>query len=218
MAFMPAAAPLAALTFLACSLLTGVLSVAAALFALRRQRTTALRLAATAATLPAAYLAVVLAMSARSHERLLAAGELKYFCEIDCHQAVSVTGVQSAREWSGRETRGRFLVVKVRSWFDPRTMGPHRGEGPLRPGPRFIRAVDEGGREYAALNGQAPGGGALLWRPIRPNESVEAELVFELPADARAPRLFITDADPVSRWIIGHENSPLHRRIYFRLG
>jgi hypothetical protein len=42
-------------------------------------------------------------------------------------------------------------------------------------------------------------------------------LVFDLPADARNPRLLITNVDPVSRLVVDHENSPLHRKIYLSL-
>jgi hypothetical protein len=38
--------------------------------------------------------------------------------------------------------------------------------------------------------------------------------IFDVPADARNPRLLITDVDPVTRLLVDQENSPLHGKIY----
>jgi hypothetical protein len=38
-----------------------------------------------------------------------------------------------------------------------------------------------------------------------------------LPDGVHNLRLFITDADVVTNFLIGHENSPLHKKIYFGL-
>ncbi|HXN24817.1 MAG TPA: hypothetical protein VOA41_18950 [Candidatus Dormibacteraeota bacterium] len=43
-------------------------------------------------------------------------------------------------------------------------------------------------------------------------------LVFEVPAAVHHPRLLITDQEPVTRLLIGHEASPLHKKIWFDLG
>jgi hypothetical protein len=53
--------------------------------------------------------------------------------------------------------------------------------------------------------------------PIRPGESYVTELAFDLPDDARAPRLYIGTVPTLERVLIGHEESPLHRKIWFRL-
>ncbi|HYH86237.1 MAG TPA: hypothetical protein VEX60_12350 [Pyrinomonadaceae bacterium] len=36
-------------------------------------------------------------------------------------------------------------------------------------------------------------------------------------ADARSPVLLINESDLLTRFIIGHENSPLHKKTEFRL-
>ena len=48
-------------------------------------------------------------------------------------------------------------------------------------------------------------------------ESYITEVVFDLPSDIREPRLYVGDADPVCSFLIGHEESPLHRKIWFRI-
>jgi len=37
----------------------------------------------------------------------------------------------------------------------------------------------------------------------------------DLPDDIREPRLFVGDADPISTFLIGHERSPFHRKVWF---
>jgi hypothetical protein len=39
--------------------------------------------------------------------------------------------------------------------------------------------------------------------------------VFDVLKDARGLRLLITEDDPETRLVIGHENSLLHKKIYF---
>ena len=48
-------------------------------------------------------------------------------------------------------------------------------------------------------------------------EDPDSGASFEVPADARAHELLLTERDPVTRLLIGHENSLLHRRIPFRI-
>jgi len=43
------------------------------------------------------------------------------------------------------------------------------------------------------------------------------ELVFDLPAHALSPILLINESDLPTRFIIGHENSPLHKKTEFKL-
>ena len=43
-------------------------------------------------------------------------------------------------------------------------------------------------------------------------------LAFELPADVTHPRLLVTDEEPITRLLIGHEGSPGHKKMYFELG
>lgn len=56
-----------------------------------------------------------------------------------------------------------------------------------------------------------------LTHELRPGESCDSVLVFDLPADARNPRLLLADWYPVTMLLIGHESSFLHKKTYFQL-
>lgn len=174
-----------------------------------------------------AYAGLLLAFSLASGERVLARGEEKYFCEIDCHLAYSVVGVRRAKRLgagaAGVAARGEFLVVTLRTRFDATTVGPQRGDGLLTPNPRRATLYDAAGRAYGvseegrralASEGDA---GMSLDTPLRPGESYSTGLVFDLPEDARDPVLLLDESSPETRLIIGHENSPLHGKTAFRL-
>ena len=50
-------------------------------------------------------------------------------------------------------------------------------------------------------------------QPLGPGESYLTTLVFDVPADARNPKLLIADTDPMASLVVDHENSPLHGKI-----
>lgn len=173
------------------------------------------------------YFVVMLVFSFASGGRVLARGEEKHFCEIDCHLAYSVVGVRRAKSLGEGEARtdarGEFLVVTLKTRFDETTISPTRGDGELYPNPRSMRVYDAGGRAYApseegSRSLDAVGAsGTPTETPLRPGESYTTELVFDLPADARDTRLLVNESDLPTRFIIGHENSPLHKKTEFRL-
>jgi hypothetical protein len=215
-AFVPALAPLVALAFLGAgfALVVGVVSAGIA-FAARRVRLARWIGGATLAT-TIGYAALLVGASLASRDRTLAPGERKYFCEIDCHIAYDVTSLEEAGD------RGR--AVTLRTWFDPETIAPFRGDAPLSPGPRTVALIDESGRRYepsaeaTSVWQKAHGGSTPLSRELRPGESYTTTLVFELPSDARPARLFVGDPPGgVEKALIGHENSPLHGKVYLAL-
>jgi hypothetical protein len=54
-----------------------------------------------------------------------------------------------------------------------------------------------------------------LTEPLRPGESYTTDFVFEVPKDAQGLRLLITEDCPKTHFVIGHENSLVHKKIYF---
>jgi len=54
--------------------------------------------------------------------------------------------------------------------------------------------------------------------PLRPGQSFEKDVAFDVRKDAPGLRLLITEDDPETVLIIGHENSRLHPKIYLGLG
>jgi hypothetical protein len=212
-AYTPALAPLVALAFLGAGFLLVCAAVGSGVaFAARRVRL-ARALGGAGLAVAVVYATLLVGAGLLSRDRTLAPGERKYFCEMDCHIAYAVTAVEAPD--------ARTRAVTVRTWFDPGTIASFRGNGPLAPGPRTVYAVDEAGRRYdpspAATRAweSAHGSSTPLGRELRPGESYTTTFVFELPPDARAPRLFVGDPPGgIEGVLIGHENSPLHGKTY----
>ncbi|HVF57523.1 MAG TPA: hypothetical protein VM934_15315 [Pyrinomonadaceae bacterium] len=173
------------------------------------------------------YLVGMVVFSVSSSEKVLARGEEKYFCEIDCHLAYSVQNVRRTKtlgEAQGRATaKGDFYVVTLRTRFDERTISPSRGNAPLAPNPRSLAIRDEAGRRYKlSEEGERAlrttrSEGTPLDTPLRPGESYTTELVFDLPSEVKNPVLLMNESDLLTRLIIGHENCLLHKQTLFRL-
>lgn len=225
MEFVPNHAPFVVMAFLLTGLglaLTGI----GFLYGLGAKQQVVVRLALLAALLVGGTYGVVWVGSAlASHERTLGPGELKYFCEMDCHIAYSVTNVRTApalgQGADATIASGTYYVVTLRTWFDPHTISTHRPlDVPLWPNPRQAVIVDRSGRLYRtslAAQKVLDEPSVPLSQELRPGESYETRLVFDLPRDVKDPRLLIRDQDPMSILLIGHENSPLHRKVFFGL-
>lgn len=153
------------------------------------------------------YLALILVGSLTSHNRVLAPGEEKHICEIDCHLAYSVAAAKA--ESVGGGLVRHIVTVKVR--FDEATISERRSRtAPLSPNSRYVALVDDQGHEY-------PGSADGLMRRLIPGESYTTDLAFEVPQKATGLRLVLRNADPETALIVGHENSLLHRRTTFHL-
>ncbi len=153
------------------------------------------------------YLLLFLGASVFSHSRVLAVGEEKHICEIDCHLAYAVAATKSESLPNGlvRHT----VTVKVR--FDEQTISSRRPrDATLTPNSRYVALVDDMGHRYA---GSTDG----LKRKLTPGEWYTTDIVFEVPADAKDLRLVLRNNDPETAFIIGHENSLLHGKTTFAL-
>lgn len=153
------------------------------------------------------YLLLFLGASVFSHNRVLAPGEEKHICEIDCHLAYAVESSKSESLPSGlvRHT----VTVKVR--FDEETISSRRPrDATLSPNSRYVALVDDAGHQY-------PGSTDGLKRKLIPGESYTTDIVFDVPAEAKGLRLVLRNNDPESTFIIGHENSLLHGKTTFAL-
>lgn len=178
------------------------------------------------------YGATLVGASTVSRNYNLAPGQEKYFCEIDCHIAYSVVGVEKSKTLGvGTEQKtaaGNFYVVNLRTRFDEKTISPTRGDAPLQPSPRLITLLDDQGREYSisdagqqALEDSLAGHWTPMDQPLRPGQSYTTGLVFDLPADARGLKLLIASpSNPswIGRIIIGDEDSILHKKVYLQVG
>lgn len=155
----------------------------------------------------ALYLLLFFGASLLSRNRVLAPGEEKHICEIDCHLAYAVAATKSEPLPNGlvRHT----VTVKVR--FDEETISSRRPrDATLTPNSRYVALVDDAGNGY-------PGSTDGLKRKLIPGESYTTDIVFDVPAEVRGLRLILRNNDPETAFIIGHENSLFHGKTTFRV-
>ena len=212
------AAPIGVLAFLG----TGLLILVAALtlvgsLVARRFRFAKFVLIAMLA-IAGVYLGATLAFSLAGREKVLARGEEKHFCEIDCHLAYSIANVRQTRTLGDAPTqssaRGIYTIVTIKTRFDETTIASWRGNGLLYPNSRVLTLFDERGNKYATTSQS----GSPLTAPLRPGESYATEAVFDLPADVKSATLLINEGEWETHFVIGHENSFLHGKTRFQLG
>jgi len=157
------------------------------------------------------YLALMLGFSLASQERTLAQGEEKHFCEIDCHLAYSVANVSQSKTFAQSTAQGLYTVVTIKTRFDETTIAPWRGNGLLYPNSRIFTLFDDRGNRYAPTSQS----GSPLTAPLRPGESYTTDIAFDLPPDTKPTVLLINEGEWETHFVIGHENSPLHRKTKF---
>jgi len=221
------AAPVGVLLFLGTGFLLFVVGLAL-IYSVMRKKFGLTRFALIGiAAIAGLYLGVMLIFSFTSSEKVLARGQEKHFCEIDCHLAYSVTDVRETKTLGDVPHQvtaaGTFRVVTIKTRFDETTISSVRGNGQLYPNSRVLAVIDEAGNKYfPSTPGQnalesSQAAGTPITTPLRPIETYTTTLVFDLPADIRNPTLLIHEGDVVTRFIIGHENSFLHRKTRFQI-
>jgi hypothetical protein len=221
------AAPLGAMAFLG----TGLLFFAAGLiflYTVIKGELAGTKVVVSAiAVIAAIYIGCLLLFSFTSRETILARGQEKHFCEIDCHLAYSILDVRQAKtlgSGSNQSTaEGLYHIVTVKTRFDENTISPTRGNGMLTPNSRVATVVDAQGREHrpsekaARALEQTEDIGTPFTEALRPGETYTTKLVFDLPADVAKPTLLLNEGSWLTSFIIGHENSPLHKKTRFQL-
>src|SRR6267378_5384718 len=98
-----------------------------------------------------AYLAAILIFSLASHEKVLARGQEKHFCEIDCHLAYSVINTRQSKTLGANQStaQGTYIIVTIKTRFDETTISARRGDGLLYPNSRVLTLVDDRGNKYS---------------------------------------------------------------------
>ena len=174
------------------------------------------------------YVVVLLSDGLLSRGRILPVNAEKYFCELDCHLAYSVTDVRVADSLGSAEDglrpNGRFWLVTVRTWFDPNTISARRSlTEPTWPAPRSVALVSAEGDRFQPVEHMdatlAASGIAStpITKELPPGASYTTTLVFDLPEGTVATSLFLTDDLVVSRFLIGNERSPFHAATLLQL-
>jgi len=225
--FTPSIAPISLLAFLGTGFVL-VICVLIALYAALRRSKILLAIAGTdGIVVDAAYLGILLGFSLFSREVDLPIGAKKYFCEIDCHISYSVARVWMPKSVGGETeqitSKGQFVVVELRTWFDPSTISPRRGDGPLTPNDRVAVLRDAQGRvfEVSPRANEVLAAQEIRSTPLttalRPGESYISYLVFEVPEDTKEPKLWVRSGDEVNALLWGDERSPMHQKVLFLL-
>ena len=227
MVLVPPFAPFVTLAFLGAGFLVLAGSAAALFGLLSKRRALVVAGGALAASVVAAYGLLWTGASLFAPQRVLAKGERKYFCEIDCHLAYSVEGVERAAAigTEGLEpANGEFVVVTLKTWFDPNTISPRRPlDATLAPNRRDVFMEDASGRRYrpraevAAALVRAGRASTPLTEPLIPGQSYETLLVFDVPREARDLRLYVGNLASDGAFLIGHEASPLAKKSWFAM-
>lgn len=203
-------APISALAFVGTVALLLVLAALAIGFALYRRRKAMKTALAAGGVLVVSYAAMLSLFSVASLRVIVPRGQEKYFCEFDCHIAYSVT---ASRFEPTQDGAGR-LIVELQTRFDPTTIGPNRGDSPLRPGDREVELILDNGHKYGAYVAKGP----ELKTALRPGESYRTTLIFDLPSAPRHALLWLhSPAAPPESLMIGNEVSPGHRKVYLQL-
>src|SRR5690349_6311412 len=151
-AFTPHFAPIVVLLFLGTVFVLGISLLVLFYGAARRAAFFAKIGAGAAITIAAGYLLLHAGVSLASSEQTLPPDGWKYICEIDCHLAYSMVSAQTAAalgpELQQTTAHGKFIILRVKTWFNERTTSAKRGNGPLTPNRRRAFLVDDTGRTY----------------------------------------------------------------------
>lgn len=211
------AAPIGAVAFLGTAFVLFVTAVvlAQSLIARKRGRATVASLVIVGFT--GVYFGAMLIFSAASHDKLLARGEEKHFCELDCHLAYSVVSVGQQKtigEGANQmRPQGQFTILTIKTRFDETTVGPRRGNELLYPNGRAFVLIDERGHRYSPVVQI----GTPAATPLRPAESYTTDVAFDLPVDAKPSVLILNESAWETHLLIGHENSLLHGQTKFQV-
>jgi len=221
------AAPIGALALLGTGFLLLMLALAFVYTLAKRHFRANKLVLAGAAVIVSLYLAVLLLFSFTSSEQALSRGQEKHFCELDCHLAYSIVAVTDSKSLSSPTAQttasGTFRTITIKTRFDEETISPHRGNSLLYPNKRVVALVDDQGRKYLPsaeaqrVLESANLAGSPLNTPLRPSESYTTTLAFDLPTTAHNLTLTINEGEWLTHFVIGHENSPLHKQTKFQL-
>lgn len=164
------------------------------------------------------YAVMLIGFSIFSKERKLAFNEAKAYCGfyLDCHMHTAVTGVRTAKTLGDRTANGEFYIVRVKVFSNAKqaTLGLLTVNAQVFDDQNHAYQRDT--TAEAKFGEQPP-----FEKQISPVESFEKEIVFDLPADVKNPRLDLREGYGIDHAIeyvlVDDEDSILHRRSFFKL-
>jgi len=221
------AAPIGAMAFLGTGLLFFVAGLIFLYTVIKGELAGTKVVVGAVAVVAAMYIGFMVVFSFTSSETLLARGQEKHFCEIDCHLAYSILDVRQTKALGNGPNQstadGLYHIVTIKTRFDENTISSTRGNGTLTPNSRLAIVVDAQGRKYLPSESgskalaQTEDPGTPFTEALRPSETYTTRLVFDLPANVANPTLLLNEGAWRTPFIIGHENSPLHKKTRFQL-
>ena len=167
------------------------------------------------------YAVMLFGYSFASSDKVLALNAPKSFCGfyLDCHMHTAVTGVRTAKTIGSEAANGIFYIAKVKVFSDARN--PNIAFRLLEPNAEVLDA--NGVRYIRNISAEAllPTGSVQLGEDIKGKQTIEKELVFDVPDAAAGLRLLITEGYGIDKYIeavlIDDEDSIMHKRNYFEL-
>lgn len=173
------------------------------------------------------YFALLFFTSFTSKEKVLAFNEPKEFCGfyLDCHLHAAVTNVRQTKTigegTNQKRAQGMFYVVTVKVFSDAK----RATLGLLMPRARVFDAtgkVFERSAEAEQALEATTGNATAFDKRVGPQDDYfTKEIVFDLPDDAKSPKLDLTEGYAIDRviefFLIGDEDSMFHKRVRFSL-
>jgi Domain of unknown function (DUF4352) len=163
------------------------------------------------------YVIIFLMSSIFSVEKTLGLNEPKEFCGfyLDCHLNARISDVRRSKTFGRLTAQNEFLIAKVKISNDARR------EALALITPKFT-VIDDQGRQFSptedlSVSVQTP----PFEEKIPAGQSIEGEIAFDLPPDAKNTRLDIREGYGIDHAIeailVGDEDSFWHKRSYFKL-
>lgn len=174
------------------------------------------------------YFALLFFTSFTSKEKVLAFNEPKEFCGfyLDCHLHAAVTNVRQTKtigEGANQKTaQGLFYVVTVKVFSDAK----RAKLGLLMPRARVFdvtgKVFERSAEAEQALEATTGNPTTAFDKQLGPEgDYFTKEIVFDLPDDAKNPKLDLTEGYAIDRviefFLIGDEDSMFHKRVRFSL-
>jgi len=167
------------------------------------------------------YAIALVGFSLTSQEKVLSLNEPKAFCGfyLDCHLHSEITDVRTAKNIGDKTANGTFLIAKVKVFSDAKN--PNIAFRLLEP---KAELKDSGGQVYAR-NAEAenllPTAQTQLNQDIKGKETIEKEVVFDVPEPTKDLKLLITEGYGIDKVIeavlVGDEDSILHQKTIFKI-
>lgn len=168
------------------------------------------------------YVVLLLGFSLASKPHALGVGEAKEFCGfyIDCHIHVQLTSVRTTGEIGDRKANGTFYIVGLRVLSDAKNPNlPFRLIEPRA----LIEVNDHTVIERdRAAEAWLPTASVDLGGEIKGSQTIDKEIVFDIPKDLPDPELHMAEGYgidyAIEAFLIDDQDSIWHQHTYFALG